>query len=64
MKKSIELDQIQDPDFQGRTISDVHMDGDEITVEFLSEEGSDLLPLEDLTRDQLEALVKSLILTF
>lgn len=62
MKKSIELNQVQDPAYAGRTISDLHMNGDKIIVEFLSEEGSDLVPLEDLTADQLRALVQSLVL--
>lgn len=64
VKKHIELDQVQDPAISGRTISDLHMEGDKITVEFLDEEGSEEEPLEDLTRDQLEALIKSLAQTF
>lgn len=64
MTKHIELDQVQDPDFQDRTISDLHMEGSQITVEFLSEEGSDLEPLEDLTTAQLWALVRALAQTF
>lgn len=63
MSKHIELNQIQDPDLWGRTISDVHVDGDRITVEFLSEEGSDPILLEDLTKNQLKALIKALIET-
>ncbi len=62
MTKSIELNQVQDPVYTDRTISDLHVDGDKIMVEFLSEEGSDMVPLEDLTADQLRALVKSLAL--
>lgn len=64
MEKSIELNQVQDPTYPGRTISDVHMDGDKIQVEFLGEEGSDLEPLEDLTPDQLRALIKTLVETY
>ena len=60
MVKSIELNQVQDPVYPGRTISDIHMDGDKITVEFLGEEGSSLEPLEELLPAQLRALVKSL----
>ena len=63
MIKHIELDQVQDPVYPDRTISDLHMDGDKIQVAFLSEEGVDLVPLEDLTADQLRALVRSLALT-
>lgn len=62
MVKHIELNQIQDPVYADRTISDLHVDGDKIMIEFLSEEGSDLVPLEDLTADQLRALVQSLVL--
>lgn len=35
----------------------------QVLVEFLSEEGSDLVPLEDLTEAQLRVLVESLIKT-
>ncbi len=62
MVKHIELNQVQDPAYAGRAISDLHVDGDKIMVEFLSEEGSDQIPLEDLTADQLQALVQSLVL--
>jgi predicted DNA binding protein len=60
MKKSIKLNQVQDPVYLDRRLSDLHMEGDKITVEFLSEEGSDLVPLEDLTAEQLMALVLAL----
>lgn len=63
MIKHIQLDQVQDPVYQDRTISDLHMEGDKIRVAFLSEEGLDLEPLEDLTRDQLRALVLALAQT-
>ena len=64
MSKHIELDQVQDPEYLDRTISDLHMEDDKITIEFLSEEGSDLIPLEDLTAEQLRALVLALAQTF
>lgn len=63
MDKHIELAQVQDPRHLGRTISDLHLEGDKITIEFLSREGSDLVPLEDLTAEQLRALVLALAQT-
>jgi len=61
MSKYIELNQVADPVYKDRTIAGVQVNS-KILVDFLSEEGSDLVPLEDLTRDQLETLVKSLVL--
>ena len=63
MSKHIELELVQDPEYPDRTISDLQMEGDKITIEFLSEEGSDLIPLEDLTTEQLKALVLALAQT-
>ena len=63
MDKHIRLNQVQDPEYLDRTISDLHLEGDKVTIEFLSEEGSDLVPLEDLTAEQLRALVLALAKT-
>ena len=63
MDKHIRLNQVQDPENLGRTISDLHLEGDKVTIEFLSEEGSDLVPLEDLTAEQLRALVLAMAQT-
>lgn len=64
MSKHIELNQAQDPEYRDRTISDLHLEGDKIIIEFLSEEGSDLVPLEDLTAEQLRALVLAMAQTY
>ena len=64
MDKHIELNQVQDPEYQDRTISDLHLEGGKITIEFLSEEGSNLVPLEDLTAEQLRALVLAMAQTY
>ena len=64
MSKYIKLDQVQDPEYRDRTISDLHLKGDKITIEFLSEDGSDLVPLEDLTAEQLRALVLTMAQTY
>ena len=63
MDKHIELNQVQDPEYLDRTISDLHLEGGRITIEFLSEEGSDMVPLEDLTAKQLRALVLAMAQT-
>lgn len=52
----------QDPDNKGSRIIGVQVES-KVSVEFLSEEGSDLVPLENLTANQLRVLVKSLLLT-
>lgn len=52
----------QDPDNKGSRIIGVQVES-KISVEFLSEEGSDLVPLEDLTTNQLRVLIKSLLLS-
>lgn len=44
MDRHIELDQVQDPKYSSWTISDLHLEGDKITVEFLSGVFSKLLP--------------------
>lgn len=51
----------QDPDNKGGKIIGVQVES-KVSVEFLSEEGSDMVPLEDLTTNQLRVLVKSLLL--
>ena len=53
---------IQDPVLKDRQMVAVSVKS-QIFVEFLSEEGSDLVPLEDLTTTQLRVLVESLIKT-
>ena len=53
---------VQDPVLKDRQMVGVHVET-RILVEFLSEEGSDLVPLEDLTTTQLRVLVESLIKT-
>ncbi len=52
----------QDPDNKGSRIIGVQVES-KILVEFLSAEGSDLIPLEDLTANQLRVLIKSLLLS-
>ena len=53
---------VQDPVLKDRQMVGVSVKS-QILVEFLSEEGSDLVPLEDLTTTQLRVLVKSLVET-
>lgn len=53
---------VQDPVLRDRQMVGVSVKSN-ILVEFLSEEGSDLVPLEDLTTSQLEVLAESLIKT-
>ena len=53
---------VQDPVLKDRQMVSVSVKS-QVLVEFLSEEGSDLVPLEDLTTTQLRVLVKSLIKT-
>ena len=53
---------VQDPVLKDRQMVGVSVKS-QILVEFLSEEGSDLVPLEDLTTTQLRVLVRSLIET-
>lgn len=53
---------VQDPILSDRQMVSVSIKPS-IHVEFLSEEGSDLVPLEDLTTSQLRVLVESLIET-
>ena len=53
---------IQDPVLKDRQMVGVSVKS-QILVEFLSEEGSDLVPLEDLTTTQLRVLVESLVET-
>lgn len=53
---------VQDPVLKDRQMVAVLVESQTL-VEFLSEEGSDLVPLEDLTAAQLRALVESLIKT-
>ena len=53
---------VQDPVLKDRQMVGVHVET-RILVEFLSEEGSDLVPLEDLTTTQLRVLAESLIKT-
>lgn len=64
--KHIELNQAQDPKHSGRAISDLYLESesDKIAVEFLSGEGSDMVPLEDLTAEQLRTLVLALAQTY
>ena len=52
----------QDPNCKGNRIIGIKVES-RVLVDFLSEEGSDLVPLENLTADQLRVLVKSLLLT-
>ena len=52
----------QDPNCKGNRIIGIQVES-KILVDFLSEKGSDLVPLENLTTDQLRVLVKSLLLT-
>ena len=53
---------VQDPVLKDRQMVGVSVKS-QVLVEFLSEEGSDLVPLEDLTTTQLRVLVESLIET-
>lgn len=53
---------VQDPVLKDRQMVSVSVKS-QVLVEFLSEEGSDLVPLEDLTTTQLRVLVESLIET-
>ena len=53
---------VQDPVLKDRQMVGVSVKS-QVLVEFLSEEGSDLVPLEDLTTTQLRVLVESLIKT-
>lgn len=53
---------VQDPVLKDRQMVGVSVKS-QVLVEFLSEEGSDLVPLEDLTTTQLRVLVGSLIET-
>ena len=53
---------VQDPVLKDRQMVGVSVKSS-ILVEFLSEEGSDLVPLEDLTTSQLKVLAESLIKT-
>ena len=53
---------VQDPVLKDRQMVAVSVKS-QVLVEFLSEEGSDLVPLEDLTTTQLRALVESLVKT-
>lgn len=66
MIKHIELNQVQDPEYAGRTISDLYLetDNDRIAVGFLSEEGSNLVLLEDMTAKQLRALALTMAQTY
>ena len=56
-----ELMLTQDPEDSGRVISDLHVEDSKITVEFLSEEGSEMVPFEDLTANQLRAIIRGLL---
>lgn len=60
MTKSIKL--TVNPLDPSEVISDIHVEGNKITVEFLNEEGSYLVPFEDLEPVQLRAILRSLIL--
>ena len=53
---------VQDPVLKDRQMVGVSVKS-QVLVEFLSEEGSDLVPLEDLTTTQLRVLVESLVET-
>ena len=53
---------VQDPVLKDRQMVGVSVKS-QVLVEFLSEEGSDLVPLEDLTTTQLRVLVESLVKT-
>ena len=53
---------VQDPVLKDRQMVSVSVKP-QVLVEFLSEEGSDLVPLEDLTTTQLRVLVESLVET-
>ena len=53
---------VQDPVLKDRQMVGVSVKS-QVLVEFLSEEGSDLVPLEDLTTTQLRVLVGSLVET-
>ena len=53
---------VQDPVLKDRQMVGVSIKS-QVLVEFLSEEGSDLVPLEDLTTSQLRVLVESLVKT-
>lgn len=66
MIKHIELNQVQDPEYKDRTIADLYLetDNDRIAVGFLSEEGSDLVLLEDMTAKQLRALALTMAQTY
>lgn len=63
MPKYIELNQVQDPVYKDRTIAGIQVKS-KILVDFFSEEGSDLVPLEDLTAEQLRALVLAMAQTY
>jgi hypothetical protein len=63
MSRHIKLNQVQDPEYPDRTISGLHLEGGKITIEFLSGEGSDMVPLEGLTAEQLRALVLAMAQT-
>ena len=52
----------QDPNCKDKRIIGIKVES-KVFVDFLSEEGSDLVPLENLTAGQLRVLVKSLLLT-
>ena len=62
MVKSIKL--TVNPLDPSELISDIHVEGDKILIEFLSNEGSDLVPFEDLEPIQLRAILRTLILDF
>ena len=53
---------VQDPVLKDRQMVGVSVKS-QVLVEFLSEEGSDLVPLEDLTTTQLRVLARSLVET-
>ena len=53
---------VQDPVLKDRQMVSVSVKP-QVLVEFLSEEGSDIVPLEDLTTTQLRVLVGSLVET-
>ena len=53
---------VQDPVLKDRQMVGVSVKP-QVLVEFLSEEGSDIVPLEDLTTTQLRVLVGSLVET-